>query len=134
MHDSSSGLVETKFSLAELCVGCHKVFMVLLKPTDRLLQTIRKGYLKSPTERLQFFDVQELSRRPVGLGKVMLNSTSEANYVGNKLGKFKNCDIDTGSDVDVTVSAIRFHQVNAGVRTIIHIKEFTSRITSTPRS
>ena len=81
----------------------------------------------APAEIVQFGDVEEFPRRPVGFGRVPGESALESNNVANQFRQFADGDVFTAAHVDDFGAVVFLEQENASRGQIVYVQKFPPR-------
>src|SRR5258707_549260 len=105
---------------------------MLEKPPIRRGKPFTETDAMLPAERVQAADVEQLSRRSIGLAGIEAQHRVGMNDVAQALGKLSDRQILAGADVDVTELVVLVHEEHAGIRKIVDVEELTPRAARPP--
>jgi hypothetical protein len=104
----------------------------LKKPSVSSADTILKRNARFPAHVLQLLIAHQLSRRAIGLGKIMNDLTFVTDNAAYQTRQFDNFEICTRADIDVLRARIGFEEKHQRVGAIVDVKEFSARGSCAP--
>src|SRR5262245_54397225 len=81
------------------------------EPLVRRAEPFGQFDLVAPAQRVEAADVEELSRRAIGLGGVELDRDARRDDVADPFRELANREVLAGADVDVLVAVVVLHHV-----------------------
>src|SRR6266487_4759800 len=85
-----------------------------------------------PAQRVKPADVEQLSRGAVGFAGVEAKGRPGMNNLLHGGGELAYGEVLAGPDVDMSELVVVIHQEYAGIREVVHVEKFASRIARTP--
>src|SRR5262249_6446076 len=92
-------------------------------PVVALPEPLLQAGARTPAQRRQARDVQELARRPVGLAAIIDEAAAIADHASDGFGELADGQVCAGPDIDVLMGAVTLEQEDHGVRQIVDIEE-----------
>ena len=100
-------------------------------PIGQLNSAIERGAC-APAQFSKAADIEQFARRAVGPRGVEADLAGVSDGRGDHSRKFGDRDVLAGADVDQFPVGIIFHQVDAGIRHVVDVKEFPARGAGAP--
>ncbi len=85
-----------------------------------------------PAQAVQFGDIEEFARRPVGFGRVPGQVALESDDVTDQFRQFADGDVFAAADIDDFGAVIFLEQEEAGGGQIVDMEKFPARLSRAP--
>src|SRR5258708_34310921 len=115
--------------------NCNRLLSRLLrlqKPLVSLRDSLFQINARPPAHVPQPGNIQQFSWRAVWLGSIEYQLPFKAHNPANQLGQFPYADVFAGANIDDIGRIVVQHEKNRRLGHIVHMQEFTPRLTASP--